>query len=203
MQRFKDSSTQTDAELLQLLARGDAGAFKLLYNRYVNYLYRVATSRLTDDAVAQDMVQEVFVSLYNNRNNLGHITELKGWLCACLRNRILNEIRNERLHQRHHEQIAFKSPSAAMSYDNYDLQVLQKQYQKALAQLSERGKEVFRMSREEHLSNKDIAERLQVSIKAIEKQMTGALKIMRRELVTKRFFSLPLAIIWAISHFLS
>ncbi|WP_158557063.1 RNA polymerase sigma-70 factor [Mucilaginibacter conchicola] len=201
MQRFKDSSTQTDAELLQLLAQGNAGAFELLYNRYVNYLYRMATSRLTDEAVAQDMVQEVFVSLYNSRNNLSHITELKGWLGACLRNRILNEIRNELLHQRHHEQIAYKSPSAALSYDNYDLQVLQKQYQQALKQLSERSREVFLMSREQHLSNKDIAERLQVSIKAIEKHMTGALKIMRRELIAKRF--LMLAWLWAVSQLLS
>jgi RNA polymerase sigma-70 factor (family 1) len=190
----KDHTQLTDIELLQLLAHNDDVAFKVLYNRYAASMYRTATGRLNDEVIAQDLVQEVFVSLYNNRNNLSHITELKGWLYACLRNRILNEVRNQLLHQRHHDQIALKTNTVAQPYDNYDLQVLQQQYKKALAQLSSRSREVFLMSREQHLSNKDIADRLQVSLKAIEKHITSALKIMRRELVTRRLLTIPVLI---------
>src|ERR1700712_312857 len=98
-------SKLTDKELLQLLERDNEQAFKTLYNRYVDFLYQAGMSRLPDEVVIQDMVQEVFITLFTKRKELDHITELKGWLFACLRNRVLNEIRNTRLHQVHHEQI--------------------------------------------------------------------------------------------------
>ncbi|RYU92121.1 RNA polymerase sigma-70 factor [Mucilaginibacter terrigena] len=195
MKLLKDHSHFADNELLQLLAQDNDMAFKILYNRYASYLYRTATGRLNNEVIAQDLVQEVFVSLYNNRHNLGHITELKGWLYACLRNRILNEIRNEQLHLRHHEQMALKTTAVTQTYDSYDLHVLEQQYKKALSQLSGRSREVFLLSREQHLSNKDIADKLQVSLKAIEKHITSALKIMRRELVTRRLLISPFLLI--------
>lgn len=175
----------TDKELLQLLEQDDAQAFKTLYNRYVDFLYQAGISRLSDEVVVQDMVQEVFVTLFSKRRELGHITELKGWLFACLRNRIINEVRNTRLHQLHHEQIIAQNNDVAQMHCNYDAQVLEKQFEQALKQLSNRSRIVFLLSRKENLSNKTIADKLQVSLKAVEKHITSALKIMRQELAGK------------------
>jgi DNA-directed RNA polymerase specialized sigma24 family protein len=160
----------TDRELLRLLEQDNEQAFKTLYNRYIDFLYQAGISRLADEVVIQDMVQEVFVTLFTKRKELGHITELKGWLFACLRNRIINEVRNTRLHHLH---------------STYDAQLLEKQFEQALNQLSNRSRLVFLLSRKENLSNKSIAEKLQVSLKAVEKHMTSALKIMRQELAGK------------------
>jgi RNA polymerase sigma-70 factor (ECF subfamily) len=175
----------TDRALLQLLGQDDAQAFKTLYNRYVDFLYQACISRLNDEVVAQDMVQEVFVTLFTKRKELNHITELKGWLFACLRNRIINEVRNTRLHQLHHEQIVKQSSNVTHLHSVYDAQLLEKQFEHALNQLSNRSRLVFLLSRKENLSNKTIADRLQVSLKAVEKHITTALKVMRRELAGK------------------
>lgn len=171
--------------LLQLLEQDDAQAFKTLYNRYVDFLYQAGISRLGDEVVIQDMVQEVFVTLFTKRKELGHIIELKGWLFACLRNRIINEVRNTRLHQLHHEQIMAQTTDVTHLHSTYDAQVLEKQFEHALNQLSNRSRTVFLLSRKENLSNKTIAEKLQVSLKAVEKHITSALKIMRQELAGK------------------
>src|SRR3569833_171128 len=126
----------TDRALLQLLEQDDAQAFKTLYNRYVDFLYQAGISRLSDEVVVQDMVQEVFVTLFTKRKELGHITELKGWLFACLRNRIINEVRNTRLHQQHLEQIMALTTEVFQMHSTYDAQVLEKQFEHALNQLS-------------------------------------------------------------------
>jgi len=178
-------SKLTDKELLQLLERDNEQAFETLYNRHVDFLYQAGMSRLPDEVVIQDMVQEVFITLFTKRKELGHITELRGWLFACLRNRMLNEIRNTHLHQVHHQQITEQITTVVQQHSAYDAEVLEKQFERALNQLSNRSRQVFLMSRHEHLSNKSIAEKLQVSLKAVEKHITGALKIMRQELAGK------------------
>lgn len=179
------NSSLSDTELLILLAEDDQSAFKILYERHADQLYRSATSRLSDDALAQDMVQEVFVKLYTERKKLTQIENLKAWLSTCLRNKILNEIRNDRLHRSHHENIVQFSPVSQPAINTFDLEVLQNEFNKALLQLSDRSREVFLMSREQHLNNKAIAEELHVSVKAVEKHITTALKLLRKELISK------------------
>ncbi len=175
----------TDNELLILLAQDDELAFKVIYNRYAGYLYRAATARLKDDIAAEDMVQEVFVKLYSNRGKLSGVENLKAWLNTCLRNIILNELRNDHIHQLHHKVIAEQLPVGEQLYHDYDMHVLQGHFNRALLQLSERSREVFLMSRREYLNNKVIADKLQVSVKAVEKHITAALKLLRKELISK------------------
>jgi len=171
----------SDHQLLRLLADDDHIALRVIYDRYVGPLYQAAIRRLPVQHKAEDLVQEIFVSLHKNRKELRKVNDLRAWLFACLRHRILNEIRDFKLHEMHHLQIARGMEGTVKEESVYDLKVLEKTLQRALAQLTERCREVFLLSRVGHLSNKKIASRLDVSVKAVEKQITSALRELGKE----------------------
>ncbi|MBE7178401.1 MAG: sigma-70 family RNA polymerase sigma factor [Mucilaginibacter polytrichastri] len=159
-------------------------AFGTLYERYADMLFKAAVSRLKNDEIAKDLVQEVFITLYQKRYDTTHIHDLKNWLYACMRNRVLNEIRNTLLHEQHNSKLQTTGHTAEPVI-NYDLGVLEKKYVAILESLSTRCREVFVLSRSEHLSNKSIAEKLNISTKAVEKHITSALRVLRRDLISK------------------
>ena len=171
-----------DAALLKMLAQQDEFAFKEVYQRYADALYRTAFKRLPIVHKAEDFVQEVFLSLYRQRHTTEEIVNLKAWLFACLRNCILNEIRNFNTHKKHDLQIATHTPLTTLSHSEYDLKKMEVQFHNALQQLTDRSRQVFLMSRTEHLPNKKIAEQLNISVHAVEKHITSALRVMKREM---------------------
>ncbi len=172
-------STLSDHELIVLLAHDDNNAFKTLYDRHARVLYLAAFKKLPVPHLLEDLLQEVFLTLYRKRSSLGEITNLRAYLHSALRNRILNELRNSLIHEQHHQQLSV--PEAAESPCNYDLQLLEKRFGEALDRLSERSREIFLLSRRDELSYKEIAERLGISVKAVEKHMGKALQVMRSE----------------------
>jgi RNA polymerase sigma-70 factor (ECF subfamily) len=106
---------------------------------------------------------------------------MKGYLFSCLRNFILNELRNFLIHERHHEKIALQESRFDTPQPAYDLKLMETRFYEALGRLSNRCRQVFLLSRAEQLPNKAIADRLNISVNAVEKHMNKALKVMRRE----------------------
>lgn len=172
-------STLSDHELIALLARDDNNAFKALHDRHAQALYLAAFKKLPVPHLLEDLLQEIFLNLYRKRTSLGEITNLRAYLHSALRNRILNELRNSLIHEQHHQQLSI--PEVTESTCNYDLQLLEKRFGEALDRLSERSREIFLLSRRDELSYKEIAERLGISVKAVEKHMGKALQVMRSE----------------------
>ncbi|WP_160712175.1 sigma-70 family RNA polymerase sigma factor [Chitinophaga solisilvae] len=172
-------STLSDQELTALLARDDNNAFRTLYERHAQELYLTAFKKLPVPHLLEDLLQEVFLNLYRKRATLGEITNIRAYLHSALRNRIFNELRNSLIHEQHHQQVII--PEAAESACNYDLQLLEKRFGAALDRLSARSREIFLLSRRDELSYKEIAARLGISVKAVEKHMGKALQVMRSE----------------------
>jgi RNA polymerase sigma-70 factor (ECF subfamily) len=172
-------STLSDHELTALLARDDNNAFKTLYDRHARALYLAAFKKLPVPHLLEDLLQEVFLNLYRKRGSLGEITNLRAYLHSALRNRILNELRNSLIHEQHHQQLPVTETTENPC--QYDLHLLEKRFGEALDRLSERSREIFLMSRRDELSYKEIAERLGISVKAVEKHMGKALHVMRSE----------------------
>lgn len=169
----------SDHELVALLAGDDNKAFETLYERHAQALYLAAFKKLPVPHLLEDLLQEVFISLYKKRASLGPVGNLRAYLYSALRNRILNELRNSLLHEQHHQQM--DTPQATEAVINYDLQLLEKRFGEALDRLSVRSREIFLLSRREHLSYKEIADRLGISVKAVEKHMSRSLQVMRHE----------------------
>lgn len=170
----------SDKELVTLLAGNDARAFETLYQRHAGAMYAYAFRKMPVPAIVEDLLQEVFINLYRRRAELAHIENVPSYLYSALRNRIFNELRNSLLHEQHHQQLA--AGQTADLQINYDLRELEKAFVAALDKLTERSREIFLLSRRDHLSYKEIAEKLGISVKAVEKHMTRSLGLMREEL---------------------
>lgn len=172
-------TTLSDDELVALMASDDNKAFEALYERHAQVLYLTAFKKLPVPHLLEDLLQEVFINLYKKRASMGEVGNLRAYLHGALRNRILNELRNSLLHEQHHQQMLL--PQTAEAVNNYDLRLLEKRFGEALDRLSARSREIFLLSRRDHLSYKEIAERLGISVKAVEKHMSRSLQVMRHE----------------------
>ncbi|RFS24778.1 RNA polymerase sigma-70 factor [Chitinophaga silvatica] len=168
-----------DEDLIVLLANNDNKAFETLYQRYAGNLYHHAYSRFPVPHLVEDMLQEIFINLYKKRHTLTDVKNIKAYLYGAMRNRIFNEIRNSLIHEEHHQHI--QTAKSSETEITYDVKVLEKRLAQALDKLTERSKEVFLLSRQANLSNKEIAERLGITVKAVEKHMGKALQVMRSE----------------------
>ncbi|MBS0032141.1 RNA polymerase sigma factor [Chitinophaga sp. 22321] len=168
-----------DEALLALLANNDNKAFETLYQRHAAALYSHACKKFPVPHLLEDILQDIFITLYKKRAALPEIKNLSAYLHSALRNRILNELRNSLLHQQHHQHLPIEK--TAETDNTYDYKLLEKRFVLALDKLTERSREVFLLSRRDHLSNKEIAQRLGISVKAVEKHMGKSLQVMRQE----------------------
>jgi RNA polymerase sigma-70 factor (ECF subfamily) len=170
----------SDKELVTLLAGNDARAFETLYQRHAGAMYAYAYKKVPVPAIVEDLLQEVFTNIYRRRAELAHIENVASYLYNALRNRIFNELRNSLLHEQHHRQLPADQPDGL--HINYDLRELEKAFAAALDKLTERSREIFLLSRRDHLTYKEIAGKLGISVKAVEKHMSRTLGMMREEL---------------------
>ncbi|WP_229206260.1 RNA polymerase sigma-70 factor [Dyadobacter fermentans] len=160
--------------------QGDDSAFEAIYNRYAVKLLAMACRKVADRSAAQDMVQDIFMNLFRMRSNLPEIQSLKGYLFGSLRNAILNYYHRESLTRRHHDILELATQRSDDSF-------LQKLYARELSEhiagiitkLPPQRRLVFQLSREEHLSNRQIAERLNISENTVEQHMRKALQFIR------------------------
>lgn len=169
----------SDNDLIALMAGDDNQAFATLYERHARALYEAACKKLPVPHLLEDMLQEVFMNLYKKRATLVPPGNLRAYLYCALRNRILNELRNSLAHEQHHLRLPV-SATTEMAVA-YDLKLLEKRFGEALDRLSARSREIFLLSRRDQLSYKEIADRLGISVKAVEKHMSRSLVVMRTE----------------------
>ncbi|HEY9258683.1 RNA polymerase sigma-70 factor [Chitinophaga sp.] len=170
-----------DERLLTAMKQDDEAAFKTLYQRYIDVMYRTAYKRLPSKAAADDAVQEVFVRFYERRHLLDVRQPVKPYLLTSLKNRILNEFRNQLIHEAHHANIAAIQVPHNIIQPTIDGKALEMRFRQTLAQMPEKCREVFELSRFELLTNKGIAERLGISVNTVEKHIGKALAILRKE----------------------
>lgn len=175
-------SNTSDHELLPLLSAGDMAAFTEIYNRYFRQLLRTAHNILDDQDLAQDVVQNVFISMWNKRGQV-QIGQLKPYLHQATRYTVLKQIRERKQDQGFYLRLA--QITTDIITDNPLLFKEQQQLlQELIDTLPENCKETFRLSREENKTYKQIAEMLGISEKTVEKRISQALKHFRAGLST-------------------
>ena len=97
---------QSDHKLIEAFQQGDEFAFVALYNRYKGPVYAFCAKMLLDRAVAQDVMQETFVRVYENRQRLMKVGSFKSWLFTIARNQCLNNLRRSKRHTKFDETAA-------------------------------------------------------------------------------------------------
>lgn len=171
-----------EQELVQALQNGDERAvetlFKSLYQRLCNY----ANTILNDIYESEEVVQQVFVQLWEKRETMEITTSVQSYLFRAVRNTSLNKIKHEKVRRIYAEEVSAlaqqSEPATVTSFHNE----LQNQIHVAIESLPEQCRLVFKLSRFEELKYAEIAEQLGISLKTVENHMGKALKLMREQL---------------------
>ena len=180
--RFAVMITSREDDYVKALSNGDSKAFELLFLRYQPKLVNFFTGFVHDDEIAQDLAQDLFFNLWNNRSKLSDIRLFQSYLYQMARN-ILYNYYDHSLVQEKYGMAQFLSPS--VSDDPEELLFasnLQELINLRVDQMPPQRRQIFRMSRMEGLNNEEIANRLNINKRTVENHLTVALADLRKML---------------------
>lgn len=170
----------SDAELLALIRTGDGLAFKELYNRYFETLLNMAYKRLCCVEIAEEVVQDIFVSLFVRRESIEIKSSLEGYLKNALKYKIFDVFRAMAVHDRYLNNVLHQYPIHSHTPESsFELKELSQEISLVTDKLPLKCREVFVLSRVEQMSNKSIAEKLGISVSTVEKHIGKAMNVMR------------------------
>jgi RNA polymerase sigma-70 factor (family 1) len=173
-------ASYSDAELLQLLSGNNNDAFEMIYSRYWEELYTSAYYLLRDPDASKDIVQEIFIWLWEKRHSV-QIVSLKPYLKAAVKFKVANFIRSGKIRTSFYDEIAdyHDDTSSPTPEELAETNELARIMQTAIQHLPDKCREIYILKREERMSSSEIAQRLNLSVKTVENQITIAQKKIR------------------------
>lgn len=191
----------SDEELVLLLKEGSEPALSALYLRYWSKLLAVATNRLDDAEEAEECVQDVFFRLWQRRKELKLSHSLATYLAVAVKYRVINAMDKQyRIRNRMKRFLPEVPQHAVFSTEDYILEKeLQETITASINKLPEKCRIVFKMSREQGLTHRQIASELDISEKTVEAHISKAIKDIKNNLVV----SLPAFLAYFISQHLN
>ena len=175
----------TDEELIvDLLSGGSAVlAFERVFHKYYPMVFGFIRGMLKDDGMAEDVAQNIFMKLWLNRSRLDEHTSLKNYLCVLARNEALNILRSVRARsvvlQPDVQEPKMLEPAVE---DWYNYVETNARLRSDIESMPPQRRTIFKMIRYENLSNMEIAIRLNLSVRTVEKHIELALKDLRRSM---------------------
>ncbi|WP_163321784.1 MULTISPECIES: RNA polymerase sigma factor [Draconibacterium] len=170
-------TVNNDEELIRKIRRNDYLSFNHLFEKYYSCLCKFVFDMIKDKLASEDLVQELFIKLWNNRRSLTIDQNVAAYLYRASRNSALNYIRNEKNRTKIIGEIIINNQ--AQFYEP----MVEKEFlmivEECINNLPERSREVFKMSRFEELTQKEISERLNISVKTIKNQIWKSLFYIR------------------------
>jgi len=187
-QALKPEITTEELFIVKKMIEGDIDSFKYFFDKYYNDLCNFVNIYLHDKVLAEEIVQDIFVYLWGNKENLRINTSVKAYLFTASKLKSLNHLRDTRNQKRIIDQLGKSAASDTIDFDDslVDTEEFRKILDAAIEQLPPKCKKIFLLSKKEELSNKEIAEQLGISVKTVENQMTVALKKLREYLLPYR-----------------
>lgn len=176
-------STFDEILLLRRLSEDDELAFQAIYERYHALIHRTANRFLQSATLADDVVQEVFSSVWQHRKKMVEVVNLDAYIKTVAKNQVYSLLRELSYEQK--KKAAYIN-TAEQSIDNSDFAIIDDQNERLLEQiinsLPVRQKEVFSLSRHEGLSHDHIAEKLNISQGTVKNHMVRALQTIKLRL---------------------
>lgn len=161
----------------------DESVFEQLFRSHFKGLSHFAITFVKDDETAREIVQEAFLNLWEKRNSIDLSKPVKGYLTTSVRNRCLNYLRDHRKFS--HDLLAIEQTTGNDYFEQPDKLVeaeIRKKIADSIVELPEKCREIFVLSRSENLKYQEIADKLQISVKTVETQMSKALQHLRARL---------------------
>lgn len=179
-------------DLLKRLKEGDELAFEEVYNTYNKKLLAFARSLNISVNDSEEIVQETFIRVWNNRTTIQLGLSFNAWLITIARNLIYNHVKKEAVRTRYAIQVVEEK----MDHIPVDYNELKRIIDDAVITLPDKCKEVFCLSRFEGFSNQEIADQLTISKSTVENHMNKALKLIKLYLVKQGYpYGIPMWIL--------
>lgn len=179
-----------EIQLFEKIKTGDEKAFEILFHKYYRFLCSFATKIINDDASAEEIVQDFFVKLWEKREQLIIETSIQNYLFRSVKNHCINYLQHNKTKVRYAQKIISEVESNYSDNDSFPEIELAKKIEESINSLPEKRKEIFMLSRQEGLKYHEIAEKLNISIKTVETQMSIAIKSLRDKLkIYSSFFT--------------
>ena len=174
-----DCSLYDEKYLLAEIAAGDEQAFKKLFDLYKGRFYSVALKMTRSDEVAEDIVQDVFMNIWNKRERLVDIDNPSSYFFTAVYRRIYHHYRKIALEKK----LSQVAPPVKESVNTTDEMVLAREsnqlISQAISKLPPQQQLVFKLSKQEGLSREDVARQLQISPNTVKNHLADALKFIR------------------------
>ncbi|MGA1978574.1 MAG: RNA polymerase sigma-70 factor [Bacteroidales bacterium] len=175
-----------DQEIISRIRKGDKKEFESLFRSYYVLLVRYAKSIIRDHDTAEEIVQNLFVRVWQKRGTLLIETSLNGYLYKAVHNQCLHYIDHQKIVEKHAQEMGRRAVAEAENpLDAIQYKELQERMTSILERLPERCSMIFCMNRFEGLRYAEIAEKLSVSLKTVEANMGRALKEFRKALIMR------------------
>ena len=182
---IKTDTEPLSEELLRSLRDGEHSAMEYFYHTYWEVVFDTAYKRVRDEEIAQDITQEIFISVWENRERLHIKSSLEAWLKGAVKYKVINYFKSSIVREKYEEDMVQlignqAEPSSAESM--IMLKELNQQLDHAMLELPEKMRVIFFMSRRQQKSTKEISDELNLSAQTVKNQLSAALKLIRKKL---------------------
>lgn len=192
------NSLQEDKALFTAIADGDGGSFTTLFKRYFDSLKWNAVKMLKSEFWAEEVIQEVFMQLWANREGLRDIESPAAYLFRITANRCLDRIRRQKqeIKMQYLLNLTHTDAAGTPPQNTYDLRLIETIIQEAVQRLPDKGRQVFELQRTGNFSYQEIADRLGISKNTVRNHMVKSLHFIRSYLAKKGEFFLLIFSCW-------
>lgn len=180
---MKKYSEYSDKELVTMLQSGDQLAYTEIYDRFKTPLYRFLWQRIPEKEIIYDILHDLFLAVWEKRDQITYSSSLSGYLFTSVRNRLLDLIAHDKVKQKYIDSFySFINLSEVSSDHLIRTKELSERIDQVIANLPPRTREVFELSRISNMSRKEIASKLDISEQTVKSHLFNALKTLKLEL---------------------
>lgn len=175
-----NNSSSNDSLFVDALKKGEVAAFDKLYYQYSRKLFIFSMKFLKDRQETEDLIQKVFLTIWERRQHLDREKSFEGYLFKIVRNEIYDLLKLRIIREHYADYLLNNQPADP---DDLDKKKLIEQVFQLVNNLPEKRARIFRMSKEEGLTYKEIAGRLQISENTVDTQIRHSLNYLRQEML--------------------
>ena len=184
-----NNNNSFELNLFESFKEGDETAFTYFYDKYFRRITAFSIQFIYDKDEAENLAQEAFLHLWQNRDTVESINGIQSFLYTYAKSKCLNMIRHNKVKDKFKSEVLNQKEREldieilnSVQFDTLELTELERLIQECISELPPKTREVFIKKRFEDKKNAEIAEEMQVTLKAVEAHMTKALKILKTKL---------------------
>ncbi|MEX0778798.1 MAG: RNA polymerase sigma-70 factor [Balneolales bacterium] len=183
---INEKQKKIEQDWLELIRKGDERAFERLFKQYYFPLTRFAWRLIDSKAIAEELVQDLFADIWEERETWSYAGELRLYLYRKVKQKCLNHFKHQKVRHKYDSQWMEQWETSFINFEEQEneqqVKLLNEAINNAVEDLPPRSKMTFKLHKHDGLTYPEIAEVMDISLKTVESQMTRAMKILRDQL---------------------